>query len=99
MIRLIPAEYLDNLLIADTYMINDSIPNIITFLQTNFCRMADQEMSDKEDELKSITYDPQQPVYIAFNKVKLFQDLCTLMDNEKNDRQLVQLSYLNLQHE
>ena len=66
-------------------MINNLIPNTITFLQTNFYRMTDQEMSNKDNELKSTTYDHQQLVRVVFNKVKLFQYLCTSIDNEKID--------------
>ena len=90
----IPPEYLDSLRNSDTDMINCSIPDLITFLQTNYCRITDQELSDKEDELKATVFDPQQPVDLIFNKIKLFSDLCTMTGNTKTDRQLVQLGYL-----
>ena len=43
----IPSEYLDALRNTDTDMINDSIPDIIHYLQTNFGRVTDQGLSDK----------------------------------------------------
>ena len=58
----VPSEYLDSLRNSDTDMINCSIPDLITFLQTNYCRLTDQELSDIEGELKATVFDPQQPV-------------------------------------
>ena len=89
----IPAEYLDALRNTDTDMINDSIPTIIQYLQTNFGRVTDQELSDKEDEVKKISYDLATPVDSVFNRIKAFQDLCILTENQKTDRQLIQLAY------
>ena len=42
LIDAIPAEYIDALRNTDTDMINDSIPDIIQYLQTNFGRVTDQ---------------------------------------------------------
>jgi len=94
LIEAIPAEYLDSLRNTDTNMINDSIPDIISYLQTNFWRVADQELSDKEDEVKNFSYDLSTPVDSVFNRIKAFLDLCILTGNDKTDRQLVQLAHL-----
>ena len=79
---------------TDTDMMHDSIPAIIVYLQTNFGRITDQELSDKEDEVKTCSYDLSTPVDSVFNRIKAFQDLCVLTGNAKTDRQLVQLAYL-----
>ena len=88
LIEAIPAEYLDSLRNTDTYMIHDSIPDIILYLQTNFGWATDQELSDKEDEVKNCN-DLSTPVDSVFNRINAFQDLCILTGNEKSDRQLV----------
>ena len=75
------AEYLDALRNTDTDMINNSIPAIIQYLQTNFERVTDQELSDKEDEVKKICYDLATPVDSVFNRIKAVQDLCILTEN------------------
>ena len=75
-------------------MINDSIPNIITFLQTNYCQLTDQELSDREEKLKNSVFNPEDPVDLIFNKIKSFADLCVMTGNDKSDGQLVSLSYL-----
>ena len=93
-IDVIPVEYLDDLRNTGTDMINDSISDMIQYLQTNFGRVTDQELSDKEDEVKIFSYDLATPVDSIFNRIKAFQDLCILTENQKTDRQLIQLAYL-----
>ena len=90
----IPVEYLDALRNTDTDMINDSIPDLIQYLQTNFRWVTDQELSDKEDEVNNFSYDLATPIDSVFNRIKVFQDLCILTENQKTDRPLIQLAYL-----
>ena len=90
----VPAEDLDTLRNTDTGMINDTIPDIIQYLQSNFGQITDQELSDTEDELKSFIYDLNAPVDFVFDKIKMCQHLCILIENTKFDRQLVQFAYL-----
>ena len=87
-------EYLDELRNADTDMIHESIPEIIEYLQSNFGKISEHELNDKEDTLKAMVYDPTSPVQTVFNKIKSFQDLCTLLKKSKTDGQLVTLGYL-----
>ena len=55
---LVPSDwrYLDELRNPNTYMINDLIPSIIVYLQTKYGCITDQDLSEKEDEIKSMTY-------------------------------------------
>ena len=87
-------EFLDELRNPDTDMIHESIPEIIKYLQTNFGKISEHELNDKEDTLKGMVYDPTSPVQTVFNKIKSFQDLCTLLQKPKTDGQLVTLGYL-----
>ena len=93
-IEAIDKDYLDALRNNHTDMINDPIPDIFDYLTTNYGQITEQELSDKEDALKTLVYDPTQPVDTVFNKINWFQDLCNLCNNQKSDRQLVQLSYI-----
>ena len=70
-------------------MTHDSNTDIILYLQANFGRVTDQELSDKEDEVKNCSYDLATPVNSVSNRIKAFQDFCILTGNEKSDRQLV----------
>ena len=75
-------------------MINDSIQTIISFLTTNYCQLTDQELSDREDDLKRTSFNPEEPVDLIFNRIKEFVELCAMTDNDKSDRQLVAIGYL-----
>jgi len=75
-------------------MINDDILMIFNSLQTTYGRITEQELSDKEDQIKNMIYDPQAPVDTVFNQLNWFQDLCSLSNNKKSDRQMVQIAYI-----
>ena len=75
-------------------MINESIPEIFIFLQETYGRITEEELVEKEDTLRQFVYDPHQPVDKVFNKITLFHDLCTITNNDKTDKQLVQIAYL-----
>ena len=94
LIEAIPSVYLDSLRNVDSDMINDSIPTIIAFLTENYCQMTDQDLNDREDELKKITFNPEEPVDLIFNRIKEFSELCAMTGNDKTDRQLVAFGYL-----
>lgn len=82
----IPYEYLDSFRNVDSDMINDSIPDIITFFIINYCQLIDQELSDKKDELKSTVFNPEEPVDIIFNKIKTVAVLCSMTNNAMTNR-------------
>ena len=42
-------EFLDELRNPDTDMIHESIPDIIEYLQTNFDKISEHELNNKED--------------------------------------------------
>ena len=93
-IEAIEPEYLDALRHVDTDMINESIPDIFTFLQSNYGRITEEELVQKEEDLRNYDYNPQTPVDKVFNQVTLFQDLCAITNNDKTDKQLCQIAYL-----
>ena len=93
-IEAVDAEYLDALRHVDTDMINESIPQIFEFLQNNYGRITEEELVQKEEDLRNYDYDPQSPVDKVFSQVTLFADLCAITNNDKTDKQLCQISYL-----
>ena len=94
LVEAISTEYLEALRDPITQMIQSPIPDIIAFLQDSFGQITPQELADREDALKNLTYDPWKPVDLVFNKINQFKDLCELCKNQKTDTQLVQLAYL-----
>ncbi len=94
LVEAISSEYLEALRDPITQMILSPIPDIIAFLQESYGQITPQELADREDALKNLSYDPSKPVDLAFNKITQFKDLCELCKNQKTDTQLVQLAYL-----
>ena len=69
-----------------------NLPEIIPFTNTNI--IEDYLMEYDEDTLRQFVYGPHQPVEKVFNKITLFHDLCTITNNNKTEKRLVQLAYL-----
>ena len=93
-IEAVEADYLDALRNVNTDMINETIPEIFDYLQTNYGQVTEEEMVTKEDDLKNYAYDPKAPVDKVFTQIATFQDLCLITNNGKTDKQLCQLAYL-----
>ena len=93
-IEAVKSDYLDALRNVNTDMINESIPEIFDYLQTNYGQITAEEMVAKEDDLKNFAYDPQAPVDKVFSQISTFQDLCLITNNGKTDQQLCQIAYL-----
>ena len=90
----IETDYLQALRNSTTDMLDAKIPDIIEYLQNTYGKITEQELSDREEDLKKYVYDTAEPVDTIFNKINWFQDLCELCDNSKTDRQLVQIAYI-----
>ena len=75
-------------------MIQNPIPEIISFLQETFGQITPQELADREEEIKNFGYDPAKLVDVVFNKITQYRDLCAFCKNHKTDPQLVQLAYI-----
>ena len=60
-IKAIDSEYLDALRHVDTDMINESIPEIFDFLQLNYGHITEEELVQKEEDLRNYDYDPTEP--------------------------------------
>ena len=87
-IEAIKPDYLDALRNINTDMINESIPEIFEYLQVNYGQITAEDMVTKEDNLKNYVNDPQAPVNKVFSQITTFQDLCTITNNSKTDKQL-----------
>ena len=51
-IEAIDSEYLDALCYVDTDMINESIPEIFQYLQENYGQVTEEQLVEKEDEVR-----------------------------------------------
>ena len=93
-IKAIPSVYLDPLRDADTDMIHSTIPQMITFLQRNYCKLTPEQVLARETTLQSMIHNPEDPVDVVFNKVSAFYNLCTIAGKTITDAQLVDYAYI-----
>ena len=86
LIEAIPPIYLEPLRDPDTDMISSSIPDIIAYLQRNYCQLTVEELKDRENTLQNTSVNPEDPVDIIFNKISKFHNLCTITGKVKTDK-------------
>ena len=68
-----------------TDMIYGNIPDMIKFLEKNYCRLSPEVINAREDALKSYVHNPEDPVDLVFNKINVFHNLCTITWRVKTD--------------
>ena len=92
-IEAIDPEYLEPLRDQYTEMVNDSIPSIFEYLLTTYGEVSDEDILDRETELKTYTYDPIKSVDDVFNKIRKHQELASLMGNPMTEKQQTTIAY------
>ena len=68
LIEAVEPEYLDALRDPTTHMIQYNIPDIIEHLQLTYGFLTDEDISDSEDVLKQLVYDPSKTINNIFKK-------------------------------
>ena len=94
LIEAVDPIYLDALRNSDTDMIHDELPKIMDHLMSNYGQVTLEDMHDKEQEVISMTYDPNTPVDTVFSVIDKFRDLCILTKQPKSDGQLTNIVYI-----
>ena len=93
----VESDYLQPLRNPTTDMINNTIPEIINFLRNTYGQLSPSQLKERERAIDDMIYDPSQPIDSVFNKIQDFHDLCTLIQNQSTDTQLVTYAYLVFQ--
>ena len=83
----IESDYLEAIRNDFTGMVQESIPDIIQHLTKTYGFVSEEDLSDRDDELKNYAYNPSKTVDDVFNKIKKHQELAILMKNPKTDKQ------------
>ena len=65
----IDTKYLASLRNPITRQITPLVPTIHVFLHNNYGRITPQQLDDKTTTVKSMIYDPDQPIEIIFNSI------------------------------
>ena len=89
----IESDYLEAIRNDFTGMVQESIPDIIQHLTKTYGFVSEEDLSDRDDELKNYAYDPSKTVDDVFNKIKKHQELAILMKNPKTEKQQCSTAY------
>ena len=92
-IEAIEPEYLEPLRDQYTEMVNDDIPAIFEHLLTTYGEVSDEDLLDRESDIKSYTYDAVKSVDDVFNKLSKHQELASLMGNLMTEKQQTTIAY------
>ena len=92
-IEAIEPEYLEPLRDQYTEMVNDDIPAIFEHLLTTYGEVSDEDLLDRESDIKSYTYDPVKSVDDVFNKLRKHQEFASLMGNPMTEKQQTTIAY------
>ena len=69
-VKAIKPEYIDGLRDSATNMINNSIPDIIDYLQSNYGEMTLEESNLREKDIENMILNPSGPPSLIFTKIK-----------------------------
>lgn len=78
-------------------MVNESIPQIITFLRDTYGQLSPLQLKERERAIDDMVYNSDTTIDSVFNKIQEFQDICILLQNTKTDMQLITYAYLIFQ--
>ena len=87
------SEYFDGIRTSVTNAVEKSIAEIIQYLYNKYGEMTPEQMVDKKEEIKRYVFDLVQPIYIAFNAITAYNDLCELSGESITDITMVKMTY------
>ena len=89
-------KYLAALRNPVTGQITPLVPTILEFLHNNFGRITPQKLDNKTTTVKTMIYDPAQPINIIFNYIDDLVEYARAADAELTQSQTINLSLVIL---
>ena len=93
LVAAIEPAYLDPIRCPVTDMINESIPDIMKFLQDTYGKMTVNQIEEAVTTIKNFTYDPTTSINILLTAVQNHADLLKIAGAEMKDSQIQYLAY------
>ena len=93
LISAIEPPYLDPFRCDVTDMINESIPEIVDYLQSSYGKITVNQIEEAVAEIKNFTFDPTKSINILLNAVQEHVDLLKIAGRELQDGQIRDLAY------
>ena len=88
-IEAIDERYTNTLVDRTTRTIQKIIPEILEFLFDRYGQIEDEDLREKEEEIKELKYELADPIVNIFNEIEDLRDLGVAADNEYSEQQLV----------
>ena len=95
-IEAIDTKYLAALRNPITGQITSLVPTILEFLYNNYGRITPQQLDDKKTTVKSMIYDPSQPIDIIFSAIDDLVEYARVTEAELTQSQTINLSLVIL---
>ena len=92
----IDTKYLATLCNPVTEQIKPLVPTILKFLHNNYVRITPQKLDDKTTTVKTMIYDPAQPINIIFNYIDGLVEYARVAQAELTQSQTINLALVIL---
>ena len=63
---LLEHKYIDPLLNDNTGLIEDNLPTILTYFNTNYGKVLSEEVKQKESEVFAMSFNPADPMIVLY---------------------------------
>jgi hypothetical protein len=95
-VKAIEPTYLASLRDRNSNSLRGTVNDILAHMQTTYGRISPQMMEDREQELRTMTYNPKFPIDTIFNAVEDFSDYAELAQQPITVHQTIAKAYLLL---
>jgi len=84
-------KYLESLVNDDTQLITASIPDVLTYLFDSYGKVPSEEVKQKEQEIRTMSFHPADPMIILYNAIDKLKALGVAANIEYTEKQLLDI--------
>ena len=96
-VEAVETKYLSALRNSITGQITPLVPTILNVMYNNYRRITPQQLDDKTTIVKSMTYDPAQPINLIFNSIENPVEYSLSAEAELTQSQTINVALVILQ--
>jgi hypothetical protein len=93
-VQAVEAPYLSSIRDRDSNSLRGTVYEILTYLQEVYGRVSPQMLEDRDNDLRSMVYNPQQPIDVVFNAVEDYVDFADLGHQALSPQQTIGKAYV-----
>ena len=84
-------KYLESLIDDDTQLIQEDIPVVLQYLDEAYGKVQSEEVKQKEAEIRSMSYNPADPMILLYNPVEKLRKMTEAADISYTTDQLMDI--------